>query len=140
MTVAEAAVPAWRDALRPYLEARALERRRVSYREVLDALAVPGPRQIGRLAAALETTMTEDVAAGRALRAAVVVSQAAPAVPRAGFFAKARELGRYAGPDTGPAAEAFHAQECAALFSEVADARQYHGREPAGPPEQEGPT
>ncbi|WP_420428649.1 hypothetical protein [Algiphilus sp.] len=125
-------MPAWRVALRPYLEACARARRPVSYREVLDALAVPGPRQMGRLTAALEATMAEDVAAGQPLRAAVVVSQVAPVMPRAGFFAEARALGRYAGPDTGPEAQAFHARECAALFEELAET-------PGGPgPDQDG--
>lgn len=136
----DAPMPAWRAALRSYLEACARARRQVSYREALDALAVPGPRQMGRLTAALEATMAEDVAGGRPLRAAVVVSQVAPAMPRAGFFAEARALGRYAGSDTGPDAQAFHAQELSALFEELAETPAGRGPVQAGPHAQEPST
>lgn len=110
----------WLDALRSYLEARARERRLVSYRQVFTDLGVPGPRQMARLTDALEQTMAEDVAAGRALRAAVVISQVPPFIPRAGFFATAKALGRYQGPDSGAEAQRFHGEALEALFQEVA--------------------
>lgn len=106
--------------LRRHLEATA--RRSpgtVSYREVLTALKIPPPRSMQKLTQVLEETMTEDVAAGRALRAVVVVSGHGPALPRPGFFAHARRLGRYEGPDEGEAAARFHARELRALRTEL---------------------
>lgn len=108
------------EALRSYLEARAREQRLVSYRQAFTDLGVPGPRQMARLTEALEKTMAEDVAAGRALRAAVVISQVPPFIPRAGFFATARALGRYQGPESGDEAQRFHREALEALFQEVA--------------------
>jgi hypothetical protein len=107
-------------ALRQYLEAVA---RRApgtaSYREALTALDIRPPRSVQKLTQALEASMTEDAAAGRALRAAVIVSGHGPALPRPGFFAHARAIGRYDGPDAGEAAARFHARELAALRAEL---------------------
>lgn len=107
-------------ALRPYLEAVA--RRSpgtASYREALTALNIPPPRSMQKLTQALERSMTEDAAAGRALRAAVIVSGHGTALPRPGFFAHARNLGRYDGPEEGDEAARFHARELAALRAEL---------------------
>lgn len=107
-------------ALHQYLEAVA--RRSpgtASYREALTALNIPPPRSMQKLTQALERSMAEDAAAGRALRAAVIVSGHGPALPRPGFFAHARRLGRYDGPDEGEAAARFHARELAALRAEL---------------------
>ena len=106
-------------ALRQYLEETA--RRSpgtASYREALTALNIPPPRSMQKLTQALERSMTEDAAADRALRAAVIVSGHGPALPRPGFFAHARSLGRYDGPEEGEAAADFHARELAALCAE----------------------
>ena len=107
-------------ALRQYLEETA--RRSpgtASYREALTALNIPPPRSMQKLTQALERSMTEDAAADRALRAAVIVSGHGPALPRPGFFAHACSLGRYDGPEEGEAAADFHARELAALCAEL---------------------
>lgn len=71
---------------------------------------VPSPMVIRRLAQALEGIIREDHAAGiKASVACLAVSQASPAIPRAGFFMLLRELELYHGPDEGIEAEAFHA-------------------------------
>ncbi|WP_052368374.1 hypothetical protein [Algiphilus aromaticivorans] len=107
-------------ALRQYLEAVARQPPgTASYREALTALNIPPPRSMQKLTQALEESMTEDAAAGRALRAAVIVSGHGPALPRPGFFAHARSLGRYDGPEEGDAAADFHARELAALCAEL---------------------
>lgn len=59
--------------------------------------------------------MEEDAAAGRPLLAAVVVSRTRQGLPAPGFFAKARELGCYDGPEQGPAAASWHRRTLAAL-------------------------
>jgi hypothetical protein len=68
-----------------------------------------GPGRIARLTAALEATMEQDARAGQPLRASLVVARLGDGLPARGYFQKARELGLYAGPDTGPEARSFHA-------------------------------
>lgn len=106
--------------LRAYLEAVARRpQATASYREALGALGIAPPRSMQKLTQALERSMSEDAAAGRALRAAVVVSGHGPALPRPGFFAHARSLGRYDGPEEGEEAARFHTRELAALRAEL---------------------
>lgn len=102
-------------ALSDYLDRVAREGRTVTYQEAALALGLEPPQTIHRLAMALEDSMTADAAAGRPLRAAVVVSRVGHGAPAEGFFAHARALGRYDGPDSGEAARAFHARELAAV-------------------------
>ncbi len=104
-------------ALSNYLDRVVRDGRTVTYQEAARALGLEPPQTIHRLAMALEDRMSEDVAAGRPLRAAVVVSRVGRGVPAEGFFAHARALGRYDGPDSGEAARAFHARELAELWS-----------------------
>lgn len=99
------------EALSAYLDALAREGRTVTYQEAALALGLAPPQTIHRLVLALEASMSDDAAAGRPLRAASVVSRVGGGVPAAGFFAHARALGRYDGPETGPRARAFHAEE-----------------------------
>ena len=87
-----------------------------TYQQVAVALGLKPPRTIHRVALALESLMEEDAAAGRPLLAAVVVSRTRDGLPAPGFFARARALGRYEGPGTGPEAAAFHAAELAAVY------------------------
>lgn len=101
--------------LRRHLESIAAEGRTVTYRQVAAALDVAPPHRIHRVAQALEALMDEDAAAGRPFVAAVVVSRAGQGMPAPGFFAHARALGRYHGPDSGAAAADFHGRELAAL-------------------------
>lgn len=59
--------------------------------------------------------MAQDAAAGRPFLAALPAARLGGGLPAAGFFAAARALGRYDGPEAGPEAEAFHAAELARL-------------------------
>ena len=61
--------------------------------------------------------MREDHAAGRPLLAALAVSRTGNGIPGRGFFQLLSELGRHAGPDRGPEAEAAHAAELARVFA-----------------------
>lgn len=106
-------------ALSAYLDALARERRTATYQEAALALGLEPPQTIHRLALALEASMSEDAAAGRALRAASVVSRAGDGLPARGFFAHARTLGRYQGEETGADARAFHAAELQAAREHV---------------------
>jgi len=103
--------------LRPYLERLARERRTATYRDVARALAMVPPHTIHQVTQALEATMDEDAAAGRPLLAATVVSRTRAGRPAPGFFAKARAVGRYDGPERGEAAAAFHTRELEAVFA-----------------------
>ncbi len=108
--------------LRPHLERLARERRTETYQDVARALAVEPPKTIHQVTQALETTMAEDASAGRPLLAATVVSRTREGLPAPGFFAKAVELGRYAGPERGAEAADFHARELEAVFAWANDA------------------
>ena len=108
------------DALAAYLDNVARRGRTVTYQEAAQALGLQPPQTIHRLAMALEASMTRDVAAGRPLRAAVVVSRTGAGRPARGFFAHARALGRYQGPDQGREADAFHDAELAAVHTRAA--------------------
>lgn len=103
------------ETLRPYLERLAREGRIVTYREAAAELAVSPPHTIHQVTQALEATMDADAAAGRPFAAALVVSKTRDGLPAPGFFAKARALGRYDGPDHGAAATAWHALELEAV-------------------------
>lgn len=102
-------------ALSAYLDELARERRTATYQEAVLALGLQPPQTIHRLAIALEANMSEDAAAGRPLRAASVVSRVGDGLPARGFFAHARSIGRYRGPETGDEARAFHAAELQAV-------------------------
>ena len=78
---------------------------------------MPPPHAIHKLTLALEDLVREDHAAGRPLLAAVAVSRTGNGIPGRGFFQLLSELGRYAGPDRGPVAEAAHAAELARVFA-----------------------
>lgn len=111
--------------LRGYLESVAAAGGTVTYREVVAALGVGPPPRIHRLAEALEALMDEDAAAGRPFVAAVVVSKTGTGLPARGFFARARALGRYQGPEAGAPAADYHRRELEAL-------RALHAGEPGG--------
>lgn len=66
----------------------------LTYQELATALGLAPPGTIQRIAGALEQTMREDVAAGRPMIAALVVSRT-DGQPRRGFFDLAVELGRF---------------------------------------------
>ncbi len=80
-----------------------------SYAELAERLRLQPPHRIHRLTLALEARIRLDHAAGRPLLAAMAVGKFG--APGRGFFQLLRELGRYAGPDSGPEAAHHHARE-----------------------------
>ena len=78
----------------------------LTYRDLAAALGLRPPQTIHRLTLALEATMAEDVAAGRPLIAALVVSRTAT-VPQTGFFELAARLGRLPAEPAAAAREAY---------------------------------
>ena len=66
----------------------------ITYQALASVLGLQPPGTIQRVAAALELTMREDVAAGRPMVAALVISRAGD-MPRRGFFDLAVALGRF---------------------------------------------
>ncbi|MEH6358156.1 MAG: hypothetical protein V7745_04155 [Pseudomonadales bacterium] len=96
--------------LRGHLDSLARQGETISYRQLAMLAEVSSPMAIRRLALALEEVIREDDAAGIFPSVAcLAVSQADPAIPRAGFFMLLRELDLYSGTDEGPEAEIFHA-------------------------------
>jgi hypothetical protein len=83
----------------------------ITYQALASALGLQPPGTNQRVAAALEQTMREDVAAGRPMIAALVISRAGD-MPRRGFFDLAVALGRFP-EDPGQHRAAWQA-ECAA--------------------------
>lgn len=80
--------------LRRYLEGLAPEALPTTYQQAAEALGLSPPHTIRRVALALEALMHEDVAAGRPMVAALVVSRRG-GLPGAGFFERAVALGRF---------------------------------------------
>ncbi|SEL49803.1 hypothetical protein SAMN04488129_11116 [Halomonas daqiaonensis] len=66
----------------------------ITYQQAAEALGLTPPGTIQRVALALEALMREDVAAGRPMIAALVVSRRGD-MPRQGFFELAVELDRF---------------------------------------------
>ncbi len=109
-------------ALRQALRVCAAAGATVTYRELAQRIAFPGPHSIHRLTLLLEEMIREDHAAQRPLLAALAVSRAQKShagqgMPGRGFFQLLNELGRYAGPDQGPEAAACHLREAGAAFA-----------------------
>ncbi|HLR86880.1 MAG TPA: hypothetical protein VK064_03245 [Wenzhouxiangella sp.] len=77
------------------LDDAAAERKTLFYIDAADRLGLPGPRRIQRLARLLEALIEADFAAGRPVRAALVVSKAQPDLPAPGFFDCAARLGLF---------------------------------------------
>ncbi|WP_151442741.1 hypothetical protein [Halomonas lysinitropha] len=87
----------------------------ITYQQAAEALGLTPPGTIQRVALALEALMHEDVAAGRPLIAALVVSRRGD-LPRQGFFELAVALGRF--PATPARHEAAYRQELERLMAE----------------------
>lgn len=115
------------DRLRAALGPVAARGEQAGYGALARALNLPGPGSIARLAALLERSMAEDAAAGRPLLAAAMAARAGTrdgrgdtGLPAPGFFAAARALGVFGGPEAGPdraaAESAFIAEQRAALL------------------------
>jgi hypothetical protein len=100
-------------------ELAALARRgeTVTYGELAQRLAVPGPGSIATLTRALEALMEEDARMGRPFRAALCAGRLAGGLPAPGFFQSAARLGRFDGDPGGPEAAAFVAAERARLYA-----------------------
>lgn len=96
------------------LEQARVQRRTLTYLEVADALAMPGPKRIHKTTRLIEILLKRDAQAGRPLRAALVTSRARPGLPAEGFFDRARRLGLFDGRDP----EGFHDRLLEALFAE----------------------
>lgn len=110
-------------ALRTWLEPVAERGETRTYQQVAAGLGLEPPKTIHRVTQALERLMAEDAAAGRPLLAAVVISRTRQGLPAPGFFARARELGCYDGPESGSEAARWHATERERLRDEYGSAR-----------------
>lgn len=95
----------------------ALTGQTVTYNDLAARVDFPGPHRIHRLTELLEAMIREDHAAGRPLLAAMAVSRSQNGIPERGFFQLLAELGRYDGPDLGPAAAEAHGQELKAAIA-----------------------
>ncbi|PKP67409.1 MAG: hypothetical protein CVT86_01790 [Alphaproteobacteria bacterium HGW-Alphaproteobacteria-8] len=95
--------------VRAHLESLSPDRIPITYGSLARALGLWMPGSVGKIAAALETTMREDAAAGRPFIAARAVSRGRSGLPGKGFFDLARALGR--GPQEGESELEFHARE-----------------------------
>lgn len=102
-------------SLLPLLEQARQARQLPSYRQLLDQLALPAP-QMRRLAACLEQLSAYDSQQGWPLRAALVVSQTPPYLPRQGFFQHLASLG-LAIPGGEQQWQAWHAREVERVFA-----------------------
>tara|TARA_R110002049_G_scaffold295840_1_gene483519 strand:+ start:16982 stop:17281 length:300 start_codon:yes stop_codon:yes gene_type:complete len=83
----------------------------ITYQALAKALELSPPNTIHQLTVALEFMIEEDVAAGRPLIAALVISKARSGLPAPGFFACAKRVGRFGGDPFGSEAAAFFAIE-----------------------------
>lgn len=96
------------------LDQARVQRRTLTYLEVADGLAIPGPQRIHKTARLLEILLKRDADAGRPIRAALVTSRVRAGLPAEGFFDRARRLGLHAGGDQA----AFHAALLDRLFAD----------------------
>nr|WP_284047878.1 hypothetical protein [Halomonas gemina] len=108
--------------LRELLEQLPAERLPITYQQSAEALGLVPPRTIQRVALGLEALMREDVAAGRPMIAALVVSRRGD-LPRQGFFDLAVALGRF------PADPARHAAVYRQELGQVLAGRSGQGEE-----------
>jgi len=99
--------------VRALLSRRSLADPFLTYQAVATALGLTPPGTIQRVAAGLEQTMREDVAAGRPMIAALVISRAGE-MPGLGFFDLAVALGRF--PEDPRQHRAAWQAECAAAL------------------------
>lgn len=106
---------AYLEHLANLLDQARIQRRTLTYLEVADALAMPGPQRIHKTARLIEILLKRDVEAGRPPRAALVTSRARTGLPAPGFFDRARRLGLY----DGEAPEDFHRGLLQQLFHAV---------------------
>jgi len=108
--------------LRAALTACAVAGETITYRDLAQRVAFPGPHSIHRMTELLEVMIREDHASERPLLAALAVSRAQKnvkgnGIPGRGFFQLLTELNRYDGPDQGAEAAAHHAGELVAALA-----------------------
>jgi hypothetical protein len=84
-------------ALASLLERLRSEGRTLTYLEVADHLAVPGPHRIHKTTRLLEILLKQDSQKGRVPRSALVVSRRGSGRPAIGFFERAQRLGLFDG-------------------------------------------
>ena len=80
----------------------------ITYADLADAATIPKPHRIHKLTKWLENNMRVDHAAGKPLRAALVISRNRGGLPAPGFFILCCELGLYQGAVSGQHAVHFH--------------------------------
>jgi len=97
--------------LRAHLQALAVLRLPITYRDLAKAMLLSPPHTIHQVTEALEQLMAEDAAADCPFIAAMVISKWRGGLPAPGFFDCAARLGRFAGDATGPDARVFYAGE-----------------------------
>ncbi|MGX5218705.1 MULTISPECIES: hypothetical protein [Pseudomonas] len=103
------------DALLTALDDARRQRHLLTYRALIERLALPAPA-MQTLTAALEHLAALDAQADRPLRSSLVISQGASRLPRTGYFDCVTRLGRFSGPTDGVAAASWHAAEVARVF------------------------
>jgi len=111
--LAELAGAQWTDML-AILDQRARAGQTLTYLELADAIALPGPHRIHRLTELLESLLSVDSMAQRPIRAALVTSRARPGRPAPGFFDCAQRLGLFDGADP----DRFHDALLAQVFAD----------------------
>lgn len=99
--------------IKSVLSTQASRKELLTYLELADRVAMPGPRRIHRVTRLLERLMKEDAAAGRPIRAALVVSRVGKGLPAEGFFDRARRLRILVDEDR----RSFHRRQIEAVFS-----------------------
>lgn len=95
--------------VRACLDALPADKLPITYGRLARALGMYAPGSVRKVTAALETTMREDAAAGRAFIAARVVSRGPAQSPGEGFFELARALAR--GPQADESDRDFHRRQ-----------------------------
>jgi len=111
--------------VRDHLETLPPDEIPITYGTLARTLGLWMPGAVGKITAALETTMREDAAAGRPFIAARVVSRGRDGLPGKGFFDFARILSR--GPQHEESDAAFHARELQGL-NEMLASDQHRAR------------
>lgn len=79
------------------LDEHVARRQLLTYLELADRVAMPGPQRIHRTTRLLEKLVRRDLAAGRPIRAAMAISRAGSGLPAPGFFDCAKRLGMHDG-------------------------------------------
>ncbi len=106
---------------RAYLESLSPSSAPIAYGALARALGLWTPGAVKRVTRALETTMRQDVAAGRPFIAARAVGRGRDGLPGPGFFELSRKLSR--GPKAGEDERAFFLREAARLEAALAEQR-----------------